>query len=92
MYGFHGRVVSDVPVDGYRVVASVRVRRLACPVLGRPRQAFGGQVPGLIERYQRRTRRLADQLGEIVEELLTLKSSCRGGRRLVIVAVRHHRI
>jgi transposase len=71
VHGFHGRVVADVPVDGRRVVASVRVRRLVCPVLGCPRQTFREQVPGLIERYQRRTRRLADQLGSVVKELLT---------------------
>lgn len=28
VHGFHGRVVADVPVDGRRVVVSVRVRRL----------------------------------------------------------------
>ncbi|GLW74470.1 hypothetical protein Kpho02_67680 [Kitasatospora phosalacinea] len=47
----------------------VRVRRMVCPVLGCPRQTFREQVPGLIERYQRHTRRLADQVGEIVKEL-----------------------
>ncbi|UTO62180.1 transposase family protein [Streptomyces rapamycinicus] len=29
VYGFHGRVVADVPVDGRRVVVSVQVRRLS---------------------------------------------------------------
>ncbi|WP_406116009.1 ISL3 family transposase [Kitasatospora purpeofusca] len=77
VHGFHHRVVADVPVDGRRVVVSVRVRRLTCPVLGCPRQTFREQVPGLIERYQRRTRRLADQLGEIVKEL-----AGRAGARL----------
>ncbi|WP_445529962.1 ISL3 family transposase [Streptomyces cyslabdanicus] len=69
VHGFHGRVVADVPVDGRRVVASVRVRRLVCPVLGCPRQTFREQVPGVVERYQRRTNRLADQLGSVVKEL-----------------------
>ncbi|GED89991.1 hypothetical protein TNCT6_70760 [Streptomyces sp. 6-11-2] len=68
VHGRHGRVVADVPVDGRRVVASVRVRRLACPVLGCPRQTFREQVPGVVERYQRRTSRLADQLGSVVKE------------------------
>jgi transposase len=58
VHGFHGRTVADVPVDGRRVVVSVRVRRLVCPVLGCPRQTFREQVPGLLERYQRRTTRL----------------------------------
>ena len=77
VHGFHGRVVADVPVDGRRVVVSVRVRRLVCPVLGCPRQTFREQVPGVIERYQRRTSRLADQLGFVVKEL-----AGRAGARL----------
>ncbi|MFD8708498.1 ISL3 family transposase [Kitasatospora sp. NPDC059648] len=77
VHGFHGRVVADVPVDGRRVVVSVRVRRLVCPVLGCPRQTFREQVPGVVERYQRRTRRLADQLGAVVKEL-----AGRAGARL----------
>jgi len=77
VHGFHRRVVADVPVDGRRVVASVRVRRMVCPVLGCPRQTFREQVPGLIERYQRRTRRLAVQLGQVVKGL-----AGRAGARL----------
>ncbi|MFD5654802.1 ISL3 family transposase [Streptomyces sp. NPDC127039] len=75
--GFHGRVVADVPVDGRRVVVSVRVRRLVCPVLGCPRQTFREQVPGVVERYQRRTNRLTRQLGSVVREL-----AGRAGARL----------
>lgn len=63
VHSFHHRTVADVPVDGRRVVVSVRVRRLVCSVLGCPRQTFREQVPGLLERYQRRTNRLADRLG-----------------------------
>ncbi|MCY0921811.1 transposase family protein, partial [Streptomyces sp. H27-G5] len=69
VHGFHGRTVADVPVDGRRVVVSVRVRRLVCPVLGCPRQTFREQVPGLLGRYQRRTNRLADHIGSVVREL-----------------------
>ncbi len=76
-HGFHGRVVADVPVDGRRVVVSVRLRRLMCPVLGCPRQTFREQVPGVMERYQRRTRRLTDQLDSVVKEL-----AGRAGARL----------
>ncbi|MER6076482.1 hypothetical protein ABT187_48960 [Streptomyces sp. NPDC001817] len=50
---FHGRTLTDVPVDGRRVVVSVRLRRLVCPEPGCPRQTFREQVPGLVERYQR---------------------------------------
>jgi transposase len=48
-----------------------------CPVLGCPRQTFREQVPGIVERYQRRTNRLADQLGFVVKEL-----AGRAGSRL----------
>lgn len=47
----------------------MRVRRLVCTVLGCPRQTFREQVPGVVERYQRRTNRLAGQLGSVVKEL-----------------------
>ncbi|GAA2632715.1 ISL3 family transposase [Streptomyces vastus] len=59
------------------MVVSVQVRRLVCPVLGCPRQTFREQVPGLLERYQRRTNRLAGQLGSVVKEL-----AGRAGARL----------
>lgn len=62
--------------DG-RVVVSVRVRRLVCPVLGCSRQTFREQVPGIVERYQRRTNRLTSQLGSVVQEL-----AGRAGARL----------
>jgi transposase len=77
VHGFHGRTVADVPVDGRRVEVSVKVRRLVCPVLGCPRQTFREQVTGLLERYQRRTTRLAGQLGSVVKEL-----AGRAGARL----------
>ncbi|MGA4980338.1 ISL3 family transposase [Streptomyces cinereoruber] len=77
VHGIYRRTITDVPAGGRRVVVSVQVRRLVCPVLGCPRQTFREQVPGLIERYQRRTRRLADQLGSVVKEL-----AGRAGARL----------
>jgi transposase len=77
VHGFHGRRVADVPVDGRRVIVSVRLRRLVCPVLGCPRQTFREQVPGVVSRYQRRTNRLAEQLGSVVAEL-----AGRAGARL----------
>jgi transposase len=61
--------VADVPVDGRQVVARVRVRRLVCPVRGCRRQTFREQVPGLIERLQRRTTRLTSQVSGVVREL-----------------------
>lgn len=59
VHGFHGRRVADVPVDGRRVIVSVRLRRIVCPVLGCQRQTFREQVRGVVERYLRRTNRLA---------------------------------
>jgi transposase len=50
-------------------VVRVRVRRLRCPVLGCPVQTFGEQVAGVLERYQRRTTRLAGQAGEAARRL-----------------------
>jgi transposase len=77
VHGYGSRTVTDVPVDGRRVVVSVQVRRLLCPARGCARQTFREQVPGLLERYQRRTSRLTGQLGAVVKEL-----AGRAGARL----------
>ena len=69
VHGFHTRTLADVPVDGRQVRVCVRLRRLACPVLDCPRQTFREQVPGVVERHQRRTNRFATQLGAVVKEL-----------------------
>jgi hypothetical protein len=69
VHGYYERAVADVPVDGRRVLVRVRGRRMRCPVLGCPRQTFREQVPGVLERYQRRTPRLADQVGAVAREL-----------------------
>jgi zinc-finger of transposase IS204/IS1001/IS1096/IS1165 len=58
VHGYHERTVADVPVDGRRVLVRIRVRRIRCPVLGCPRQTLREQVPGVLDRYQRRTSRL----------------------------------
>ena len=78
VHGYHGRTATDVPVDGRRVLVSVRVRRMRCPVLDCPRQTFREQVPGLLPRYQRRTTRLSGQVGAAVREL-----AGRAGSRLL---------
>lgn len=67
VHGFHLRTVADVSVDGRRVVVRVRVRRLVCPMHG-CRHTFRVQVPGVLERYQRRTTRLARQVKAVVKE------------------------
>jgi hypothetical protein len=63
------RVVADVPLDGRPVVVDVRVRRLACRDWRCPRRTFREQVSGVLERYQRKTARLAAQIGAVVREL-----------------------
>jgi transposase len=69
VHGYCDRTVADVPADGRPVVVRVRVRRLRCPVLECPVQTFREQVPGVVERYQRRTGRLAVQAGEAARRL-----------------------
>ncbi|OIK25561.1 ISL3 family transposase [Streptomyces malaysiense] len=65
-----------MPVDERRVVVRVRVRRLVCPTCGCCR-TFREQVPGVLERYQRRTTRLTRQVKAVVKEL-----AGRAGTRL----------
>jgi transposase len=69
VHGYQERTAADVPVDGRRVLVRVRVRRMRCPVLGCGRQTFREQVPGVLDRYQRRTRRLNGQVSAVVREL-----------------------
>ncbi|MFE2717876.1 ISL3 family transposase [Streptomyces mirabilis] len=69
VHGYHRRTVRDVPVDGRQVVVQLRVRRLACPALGCWRQTFREQIPGLLERHQRRTVRLVGQISQVAREL-----------------------
>lgn len=68
VHGYVERTVADVPVDARPVVVRVRVRRLVCPTRG-CRRTFREQLPGVLERYQRRTPRLAVQVGAVVREL-----------------------
>lgn len=83
VHGYHLRTVADVSVDGRRVVVRVRVRRLVCPTRG-CRHTFREQVPGVLERYQRRTARLTRQVRAVVKEL----AGRAGGRLLTALAMR----
>jgi hypothetical protein len=76
VHGYQLRTVADVPVDDRRVVVLVRVRRLVCPTRGCC-HTFREQVPGVLERYQRRTIRLTRQVKAVVKEL-----AGRAGARL----------
>lgn len=69
VHGYHHRTVKDVPVDGRQVVVRLRARRLVCSVLSCGRQTFREQIPGLLERHQRRTVRLAGQISQVAREL-----------------------
>jgi len=69
VHGYCYRTVADVLADGRPVVVHVRVRRMRCPDLDWPAQTFREQVPGLLDRYQRRTTRLAGQAAEAVRRL-----------------------
>jgi len=69
VHGYHERMAADVPVDGRRVVVRVRVRRMRCPVLGCQVQTFREQVPGVLERYQRRISRLTAQASAVARAL-----------------------
>jgi transposase len=80
VHGYHERTVADVPADGRRVSVRVRVRRMRCPVPGCRVQTFREQVPGVIDRYQRRTARLAGQVSAVAREL-----AGRAGARLLQV-------
>ncbi|MFD9474384.1 ISL3 family transposase [Streptomyces goshikiensis] len=68
VHGYQWCKVADVPVDGRRAALRVRVRRLVCPTYG-CRHTFREQVPGVLERYQRRTTRLTRQVKAVVKEL-----------------------
>ena len=78
VHGYHERTAADVPAGGRRVLVRVRVRRMRCPVTGCPRQTFREQVPGVLDRYQRRTTRLTGQVSAVVREL-----AGRAGARLL---------
>lgn len=80
--------VADVPAGGRRVVVKVRVRRMRCPVIGCPRQTFREQVPGVLDRYQRRTTRLTAQVSAVARELAgRAKEQISGGAEVIGVAV-----
>jgi len=75
VHGYHEQTVADVPVDARLVQVVVRIRRLVCPARG-CRQTFCEQVPGVLERYQRRTSRLTAQARAVARD-----SSCPGDGR-----------
>ncbi len=88
VHGYHERTVADVPADGRRVVLKVRARRMRCPAPDCRRQTFREQVPGVLERYQRRTVRLTGQASAVARELAG-RASARLLPTLGILVSRH---
>ncbi|MEU5845391.1 ISL3 family transposase [Saccharopolyspora shandongensis] len=69
LHAYHQRTPADVPLDGRRVLLRVRIRRMRCDVADCTQRTFREQVPGLLQRYQRRTIRLTGQIRATVREL-----------------------
>lgn len=77
VHAFHERVPADVPIDRRRVLVRLRIRRIrrmCCPVADCARRTFREQVPGVVERYQRHTVRLGEQVHELGSEGLVDQS------------------
>lgn len=88
VHGYHVRTAADVPADGRRVLVKVRARRMRCPVPDCKVQTFREQVPGVLERYQRRISRLTAQVSAIARELAG-RASARLVPALGIAVSRH---
>jgi transposase len=88
VHGYHERTAADVPVDGRRVLVRVRVRRMRCPALDCKVQTFREQVPGILDRYQRRISRLTAQVSAVARELAG-RASARLLPALGIMVSRH---
>jgi transposase len=88
VHEYRQRTAADVPVDGRRVLVQVRVRRMRCPVLECKVQTFREQVPGVLDRYQRRISRLTAQVSKVARELAG-RASARLLPALGVVVSRH---
>lgn len=87
VHSYHQRTVADLPLDGRPVTVHVRVRRLLC-LTADCRTTFREQVPGVLERYQRRTARLRTYVWSVVRELAG-RASVRVLAALTIRLSRH---
>jgi zinc-finger of transposase IS204/IS1001/IS1096/IS1165 len=88
LHEYRERTAADVPVGGHRVVVRVRVRRMRCPALECKVQTFREQVPGVLDRYQRRIWRLTAQVSAVARELAG-RASARLLPALGILVSRH---
>lgn len=69
LHAYQERSTADVHLDGRRVLLRARIRRTRCDVADCTRRTFREQVPGLLQRYQRRTIRLTEQIRATVRGL-----------------------
>jgi len=88
VHEYRERTAADVTVGGRRVLVRVRVRRMRCPVLACKVQTFREQVPGVLDRYQRRISRLTAQVSAVARELAG-RASARLLPALGILVSRH---
>ncbi len=65
VHGYQRRRLADLPVGGRPIVIELTVRRLVCDNLDCPRQTFREQVPGLAQRYARRTPALGTLIAQV---------------------------
>jgi transposase len=88
VHEYRERTAADVPVDSRRVLVKVKVRRMRCAALDCAVQTFREQVPGVLDRYQRRTTRLTGQVSAVARELAG-RASARLLPALGMTASRH---
>jgi hypothetical protein len=69
VHGYYQRRLADLPANGSAVVVELSLRRLVCVNLDCPRQTFHEQIPGLAERYARRTPGLSAMAGSVAKAL-----------------------
>ncbi|KLL10599.1 ISL3 family transposase [Frankia coriariae] len=83
VHGYHRRWLADLPVGGRPVVIELTLRRLVCPSPDCSQQTFREQVPGLAERYARRT----PHLGALISAVGVVLAGRAGARLLSVFAV-----
>src|SRR5579875_798554 len=69
VHGYYRRYLSGTPAGGTAVVLELTLRRLVCANLDCALQTFHEQVPGLAERYARRTPPLASLVAAVAVAL-----------------------
>lgn len=83
VHGYHQRSLADRPASGTPVVLELRLRRLVCTSLDCSRHTFHEQVPGLAERYARRS----VPLGSLVDSVAVMLAGQAGSALLAVFGV-----